>query len=81
MPHEWALSIVVPIIKGMGDIWNCSCYVAVKLLENGMKVVERVFAHHHGLLAVIRFPLGCGESSHPHMLGILPNYKRWLSCY
>ena len=43
MPAVWALSIVVPIIKGKGDIRNCSCYGAVKLLEHGMKVVERVF--------------------------------------
>ena len=39
---EWALSIVVPIFKGKGDIRNCSCYRAVKFLEHGMKVVEMV---------------------------------------
>ena len=42
MLAEWALSIVVPIIKGKGHIRNCSCYRAVKLLEHG-RVVERVF--------------------------------------
>ena len=42
MPAEWALSIVVPIFKGKGDIRNCRCYRAMKLLEHGMKVVERV---------------------------------------
>ena len=41
MPVEWALSIVVQIFNGKGDIRNCSCYRAVKLLENGMTVVER----------------------------------------
>ena len=41
MSVEWALSIVVPIFKGRGNIRNCSCYRAVKLLEHGMKVVER----------------------------------------
>ena len=41
-PAEWALSIVLPIIMGKGDIRNCSCYRAVKLLELGMKVAERV---------------------------------------
>ena len=39
---EWALSMFVPIFKGMGDIRNCSCYRAVNLLEHGMKVVEKV---------------------------------------
>ena len=42
MPVQWALTIAVPILKGKRDIRNCSCYIAVKLLENGMKVVERV---------------------------------------
>ena len=42
MPAEWALGIVVSIFKGKGDIRNGSCSRAVKLLEHGMKVVERV---------------------------------------
>ena len=42
MPIEWALSIVVTIFKGKGDIRNCSCYRGAKLHEHGMKVVERV---------------------------------------
>ena len=29
-------------IHGKGDVRNCSCNRAVKLLEHGMKVVERV---------------------------------------
>ena len=42
IPAEWALSMVVPIFRGKGDIRCCSLYRAVKLLEHGMKVVERV---------------------------------------
>ena len=42
MPVEWALSLVVPILKGKGDLRNCSCYMAVKLFEHGIKVVEMV---------------------------------------
>ena len=41
MPVEWALSIVVPIFKGIGDIRSCICYRAVKPIELGKKVVER----------------------------------------
>ena len=41
MSVELALRIVVPIFKGKGDIGNCSCYRAVKVIEHGMKVVER----------------------------------------
>ena len=36
------ISIVVSFVKGKGDIRNCSCYRAVKLLEHGMKLVERM---------------------------------------
>ena len=43
MPVELALNIVIPIYSRKGDIRNCSCYRAVKLLEHGMKVVEKVF--------------------------------------
>ena len=43
MPAEWALSIVVPTFNVRGDIRNCGCYRAVRRLEHGMKVVERVF--------------------------------------
>ena len=44
MPAEWSLGIVVPIFNGLGlgDIRNCRWHSAVKLLEHGMKVVERV---------------------------------------
>ena len=42
MPVEWTVSIVVPISKWKGDNRNCSCQIAVKLLEHGMKVVEWV---------------------------------------
>ena len=42
MPVELALSTVVPIFKGKGDVRNSICYRTVKLLEHGMKVVERV---------------------------------------
>ena len=42
MPAELALSTVVPIFKGKGDIRNCCCYRAMKLLEHARKVVERV---------------------------------------
>ena len=43
MPAEWAVSIMVPIFKGKGDIRNCRCYRTVKLLEHGMEVVKWVF--------------------------------------
>ena len=42
MPVEWALSIVVPIFKGQGDIRNFSCYRALTFHEHSMKVVERM---------------------------------------
>ena len=42
MPVEWAICIVVPVFKGKGYTRNCSCYIAVKLLEHEVMVVERL---------------------------------------
>ena len=35
------------------------------------------FVEFSGLLASIRLPLGCGVSSHFHLLGTLPDLKYW----
>ena len=36
-------SVLVPLYKGKGDVRDCGAYNrGVKLLEHGMKVVERV---------------------------------------
>ena len=42
IPNEWKTSVVVPIFKGKGDVMNCGSYREVKLLEHGMKIIERV---------------------------------------
>ena len=59
MPDEWALSIVVPIFKGKGDIRNCSCYQAVEYLEHGMKAVKMVLEKRlHRIVAVDEMQFG-----------------------
>ena len=42
MPKEWELSTLIPIYKGKGDPMECGSYRAIKLLEHGMKALERV---------------------------------------
>ena len=42
IPDEWKTCVVVPIFKGKGDVMNCGLYRGVKLLEHGMKIIERV---------------------------------------
>ena len=42
MPRERGLSTLIPNYKGKGDPMECGSYRAIKLLEHGMKVVERV---------------------------------------
>ena len=42
IPNERKTSVVVPIFKGKGDEMNCGSYREVKLLEHGMKIIERV---------------------------------------
>ena len=39
---EWKTSVVVPIFKGKGDVISCDSYRGVKMLEHGMKIIERV---------------------------------------
>ena len=42
IPDDWTFSVLVPLYKGKGDARDCGAYRGVKLLEHGMKVVERV---------------------------------------
>ena len=42
MPHDWRMSTVIPIYNKKGSVMNCASYRGVKLLEHGMKVVERL---------------------------------------
>ena len=42
MRKDWKSSLMVPIYKGKGDVTSCGAYRGVKLLEHGMKIVERV---------------------------------------
>ena len=53
MPAELALSIVVPIFKGKGNIRNCCCHGAVKLLGHGMKVLESVLEKRLCIIVII----------------------------
>jgi len=41
IPDEWKTSVVVPIFNEKGDVMNCGSYRGVKLLEQGMNIVER----------------------------------------
>ena len=41
MPHDWRTSTVVPIYK-KGSVMDCASYRGVKLLDHGMKRVERL---------------------------------------
>ena len=43
LPESWRKSDLIPIYKGKGDAKSCGSYRSVKLLEHGMKVIERVF--------------------------------------
>ena len=59
MPVEWALRIVVSIFNGRGDIRNCSCYRALKLLVHSMKVAERVLEKRlHQIVSVDEMQFG-----------------------
>jgi len=42
VPDDWLKSVMVDIYKGKGDVLVQSNYWGLKLLDHGMKVVERV---------------------------------------
>ena len=42
MLDGWALSVVTPIFKGKGNAMSCGAYRGVKLLEDAMKIVEKM---------------------------------------
>ena len=42
MLDEWKTSVIVPVLQGKGDVMSCGSYRGVKLLEQAMKIVERV---------------------------------------
>ena len=41
IPDDWRKSILVPVYKGKGDPPVCALYIAIKSLEQQMKVIER----------------------------------------
>jgi len=45
IPEDWKSSVVLPIYKGKGDPMKCGSCRGIRLLEHGMKVVERIFEH------------------------------------
>ena len=45
IPEDWKSSVVLPIYKGKGDRIECGSYRGIKLLEQAMKVVEKIFEH------------------------------------
>ena len=42
MPNDWNRSYMINVYKGKGDALECGSYRGIKLLENVMKVFERV---------------------------------------
>ena len=42
IPNNWRKSILVPVYTGKGGPLLCGSYKAIKLLEQPMKVLERV---------------------------------------
>jgi len=43
--EHWKSSVVLPIYQGKGDPMECGSYRGIRLLENAMSVVEKIFEH------------------------------------
>ena len=63
LPDEWKTSVIVPILKQKGDVMSCGSYRGVKLLEHGMKIVERILKRR------IRTPVNLNEMQFGFMPG------------
>ena len=46
IPAVWRESLLIPLYKGKGDTRECGSYRGVKLLDHGMKILERVLERH-----------------------------------
>ena len=42
IPEDCKTSVMVPICMGKGDVTNCGSHRRIKLLEHGIKIIERV---------------------------------------
>ena len=49
---DWRKSILVPVYKGKGDPLVCGSYRTIKLLEQPMKVLERVLGKEDNMSGV-----------------------------
>ena len=58
MQESWKRSMVVSLYKGKGNVLECGKYRTIKLLEHGMKVVERVFKKRLRKMVEIREQYG-----------------------
>ena len=52
MPKDWCSSTTVPLYKGKGDPLNCASYRGIRLLEHGLKIIEKVI--HRRLLGLLK---------------------------
>ena len=43
IPKDRTKSLIGPIFKKKGDILECGNYRGIKLLEHGLKILERIF--------------------------------------
>jgi len=67
IPDEWKTSVVVPIFQGKGDVINCGSYRGVKLLEHGMKIVERVLERIRSLINLDETQFGFMQDKTRHV--------------
>ena len=58
MREEWKTIVVVPIVKGKGDVMDRKAYRGVKLLEHAMKIVARVLEKRRELVKVDEMQFG-----------------------
>jgi len=77
MPNDWRTSTIVPIYKEKGSVMECGSYRGVKLLEHGMKAVERLLEKRLRDIVKMQFGFMPGKGT----IDALYIIRRLQECY
>ena len=76
IPHDWRKSILVPVYKGKGDPLVCGCYRVIKVLDQPMKLLERVLEKRNRCQLITCSLASCLEREPLMSFSSCDKYKR-----
>ena len=76
IPDDWRKSILVPVYKGKDDPLKCGSYIDINLLEQPMKVLDRVLVKRVRCQLITCSLASCLEREPLMPFSSCDNYKR-----